>query len=235
MKIDKKIISKSSKWSFKNIADQFEMHILKSVPYYLEWQELICSLSENFINNKNNIFTEIGASTGSLTRKLSNHHKKNNIKIYAYDIESSMIKKAKSLSKKNKNINYLCKDITKTNFKKSNCFISYYTIQFIPQKHRQELINKIYDKLEWGGAFFLFEKIRGKDARFQDYFLETYNDFKSKNGFSKLEILNKTKSLKGVLDPFSSMGNESMLKRAGFVDSTSIAQWNNFKGWLAIK
>ena len=56
-----------------------------------------------------------------------------------------------------------------------------------------------------------------------------------KNGFSELEIMNKTKSLKGVLDSFSSKGNESMLKSAGFVDTTSIAQWNNFKGWLSIK
>jgi len=236
MKIDKKIKSKKSQWSFKNIADQFDSHIIKSIPNYEEWQELICFLSDNFLDSKNTIFTELGTSTGKLSLKLSNYHRTNKtIKIHSYDIEPSMIKKAKILSKNNKNINYHCKDITKNSFKKSNCIFAYYTLQFIPQKNRQELINKIYEKLEWGGGFFLFEKIRGQDARFQDYFLEIYNDFKSKNGFSDNEIMNKTRSLRGVLDPFSSKGNVSMLKRAGFADITSIAQWANFKGWLSIK
>ena len=97
------------------------------------------------------------------------------------------------------------------------------------------MVNKVYDSLEWGGGFFLFEKIRGNDARFQDYFIQTYNDFKTNNGFTDIEILNKTRSLRGVLDPFSSKGNLDLLKRAGFKDISEIAQWANFKGWLAIK
>ena len=62
-----------------------------------------------------------------------------------------------------------------------------------------------------------------------------YNDFKESNGFTDQQIRNKTKSLRGILDPFSSNGNEDLLKRAGFKDISSIAQWLNFKGWLAIK
>ena len=49
----------------------------------------------------------------------------------------------------------------------------------------------------------MFEKIRANDARFQDIFSIIYNDFKLKNGYSPDEIINKTKSLKGVLEPFS--------------------------------
>ena len=213
-----------------------EKHILKSVPNYNDWHQIICNLSDNFIEQNNTVFSEIGTSTGLLSRKLINHHKNiKKIKIYCYDIEPTMIKYAKKKSKKYKNLHYICKDVTKTKFKKSNCFISYYTIQFIPQKNRQKLINTIYDSLEWGGGFFLFEKIRGSDARFNDYFNETYSDFKEINGFTDQQIRNKTKSLRGVLDPFSSKGNEDMLKRAGFKDISSIAQWLNFKGWLAIK
>ena len=139
------------------------------------------------------------------------------------------------IQKKNKNINFLCKDIIKHKFKKSNCIFSYYTLQFIPQKSRQLIVNKVYDNLEWGGGFFLFEKIRGNDARFQDYFIQTYNDFKTNNGLTDIEILNKTRSLRSVLDPFSSKGNLDLLKRSGFKDISTIAQWANFKGWLAIK
>ena len=237
MKIDKKInLKKKNQWSFKDIADNFEDHITKSVPHYKNWHNLICSLSNNFLDQKNTIFTELGTSTGLLSRSLSNYHILNKtLKIYSYDIEPKMIKKAKSLSKKNKNINFLCKDIIKHKFKKSNCIFSYYTLQFIPQKSRQLIVNKVYDNLEWGGGFFLFEKIRGNDARFQDYFIQTYNDFKTNNGLTDIEILNKTRSLRSVLDPFSSKGNLDLLKRSGFKDISTIAQWANFKGWLAIK
>ena len=237
MKIDKKInFKKKTQWSFTDIADHFENHIAKSIPHYIEWHNLICSLSNNFLDQKNTIFTELGTSTGLLSRSLANYHKLNKtLKIYSYDIEPKMIKKAKLISKKNKNINFFCRDITKHKLKKSNCILSYYTLQFIPQKSRQSMVKKVYDSLEWGGGFFLFEKIRGNDARFQDYFIQTYNDFKTDNGFTDIEILNKTRSLRGVLDPFSSKGNLDLLKRAGFKDISTIAQWANFKGWLAIK
>tara|TARA_Y100000389_G_C17412286_1_gene491653 strand:+ start:585 stop:1301 length:717 start_codon:yes stop_codon:yes gene_type:complete len=238
MKIDKKIKIRSNKrqWTFSNIAYKFENHIIKSIPFYDYAQDLVCSLSENFLLENKTIFTEIGTSTGRLARKLSNHHKlKNDLQIEALDIEKSMIRHAKLLSKKNKNINYKVLDITKKKLKKSECIFSYYTMQFIPQKNRQKVLNKIFDSLQWGGGFFIFEKIRGKNARFHDYFLEVYNDFKSQNGFTDNEIMNKTRSLRGVMDPFTEQGNVEMLSRAGFKDITSIFQWGNFKGWLAIK
>ena len=62
-----------------------------------------------------------------------------------------------------------------------------------------------------------------------------YNDFKAKNGFSADEILNKTTSLKGVLEPFSTEGNLGLLRRAGFTDIMSVMKWVCFEGFLAIK
>ena len=54
-------------------------------------------------------------------------------------------------------------------------------------------------------------------------------------GLTDREINAKTKSLKGVLDPFSTKGNNEMLKRAGFSDISSIAKFICFEIFLAIK
>ena len=81
----------------------------------------------------------------------------------------------------------------------------------------------------------MFEKFRGPDARFQDLFVQIYNDFKESKGFSINEIFNKQKSLRGVLEPFSDYGNLSLLKRAGFKDISSLAQFINFKEYICIK
>ena len=145
-----------------------------------------------------------------------------------------MIHQAKK-NKTHKSIQYLNKDVEKIKLKKSDMIISNFTMQFIRSKKRQDIINKIYESLNWGGAFIMFEKIRGSDARFQDIFTSLYNEFKLSSGFSEKEILNKSRSLKGVMEPFSNYGNESMLVRSGFKDITPVFQWVCFKGYLAIK
>ena len=51
----------------------------------------------------------------------------------------------------------------------------------------------------------------------------------------KKRLLQKKKSLKGILEPFSSKANIQMLKRAGFKDVSSVAKFICFEGFLAIK
>ena len=80
-----------------------------------------------------------------------------------------------------------------------------------------------------------FEKVRYNDARFQDIFTTLYNDYKLEMGYSHEEILNKTRSLKGVMEPFSTNGNLDMLKRAGFKDITTVIKDICFQGFIAIK
>jgi hypothetical protein len=49
------------------------------------------------------------------------------------------------------------------------------------------------------------------------------------------EIINKSRSLKGTLEPFSTNGNLDMLRRAGFVDIMTVIKYVPFEGFLAIK
>jgi tRNA (cmo5U34)-methyltransferase len=93
----------------------------------------------------------------------------------------------------------------------------------------------VFESLNWGGAFILFEKVRGNDARFQDIMTSMYNEYKIAQGYSSEEILSKSRSLKGVLEPFSTQGNLDLLRRAGFVDITTIFKYVCFEGFLAIK
>ena len=64
---------------------------------------------------------------------------------------------------------------------------------------------------------------------------QTYNEFKINQGFKPSEIMAKSSSLKGVLEPFSTFGNISLLKRAGFKDILTVFKYGSFEGFLAIK
>lgn len=112
---------------------------------------------------------------------------------------------------------------------------SYYTLQFVHPARRQDVLNSIYKSLEWGGALIIFEKVRGPDARFQDIASQMYADYKMDNGYTSDEILAKSRSLKGILEPFSSQANINMLRRSGFNDISSIFKFICFEGFIAIK
>ena len=236
MKVGNKIKTERANWSFgKETANNFEEHVQKSVPYYDDGHDLVCYLSDFFCSS-NSICYELGTSTGTLLRKLSTYNKhKPEIKWIGIDREKEMIKKARNHCKGIKNISLRCDDILLFEYERSDFIIAYYTMQFVKPSHRQDLFNRIYETLNWGGAFLFFEKVRGSDARFQDIMTSLYNDFKLRNGFSSEEILNKTQSLKGVLEPFSTQGNLDLLKRAGFTDIITVMKYVCFEGFLAIK
>ena len=231
-KVDKKIFSKKASWKFdKKVSKHFDSHVKKSVPFYEISHDLVLGISDFFVKNKSNVY-DLGCSTGVLSNKLYNNHKNKNINLTAIDCSKDMIIKAK---KKKSKVNFLKADIDSFRFKKSDLIYSLYTMQFIKPSVRQNVFDKIYKSLNWGGGFILFEKIRGTDARFQEMLTFLYYDFKSKNGFSSDEILSKEQSLRGTLDPFTFNENINFLKRAGFRDIMPIAQYLCFAGILAIK
>ena len=228
------IKAKNANWTFEGIEKSFDKHISTSVPMYKESHNIALDLADFFLKDNSNIL-DIGCSTGIFLNQLVKRSKKEKTKFFGVDNTASMIIFCKK--KNSKKIKFYHKDYLK--FKKLNlkfdlisCF---YTLSFVPPQMRQEFVNKIFNELNWGGGFVLFEKIRAPDARFQDIFNLTYQDFKLSKGLSEEEIVNKSRSLKGVMEPFSDKGNLLMLKRAGFQDVTGVFQWMCFKGYLAIK
>ena len=225
-------------WTFNGkLVDSFDAHISRSVPLYKEGHVLICDMSDFFIK-PNSICYEIGCSTGTLTLELAAHHKnKPEAHFIGVDIEEDMIRK--SCSKLNQvkglNVSFLAEDVTQLEMDQADLIVCYYTVQFINTSVRQKLIDKLYKTLNWGGALLLFEKVRGADARFQDILSALYHDYKLREGYSADEIIAKSRSLKGVLEPFSTQGNLDMLKRAGFVDINTVQKYLCFEGFLAIK
>jgi tRNA (cmo5U34)-methyltransferase len=236
MKVGQDIQKGRANWDFSGeVPENFVEHVRQSVPYYDDGHDLICYLSDYFCLPDSTCY-ELGTSTGQLIKRLAlyNEHK-TDIRWIGIDKEPAMIAKAKKYCKGVDNIELHCDDLLLFKYSKADFIVSYYCMQFVHPRHRQEIFNKIYETLNWGGGFVLFEKVRGPDARFQDMMVALYNDFKIRNGFKADEILNKSNSLKGVLEPFSTEGNLGLLKRAGFVDIMTVMKYVSFEGFLAIK
>jgi tRNA (cmo5U34)-methyltransferase len=237
MNVGDNLKSGNANWDFGGDTPKiFDTHVKKSIPMYSENQDLIVKLSDFFISN-DSLCYDIGTSTGSLIYKLLQRHKQKNAKFIGIDNKQEMIDVAtEKLSDIDRSrYELLTEDIRDFKLEKSDFITSYYTIQFIRPKFRQEIIDTIYKSLNWGGAFIFFEKVRAPDARFQDITTSICSDFKLDYGYNKQEILAKQMSLKGVLEPFTTNGNLDFLKRAGFKDIMTISKFVSFEGFLAIK
>lgn len=234
-KVDNNISAANAAWTFDGIADEFEDHVAKSVPFFTEGHNLICRLSDFFLPSDSLVY-DLGTSTGLLPRRILEWRKQQeSLRVIGIDCVESMIDKANKLAADDPRATFLCEDLVTFEFEPCELVTSYYCTQFIHPRHRQDLISRIYEALKWGGAFLMFEKVRSPDARFQEYMSQIYQDLKIDMGFSEEEVVNKSRSLKGVLEPFSSAGNEDLLARAGFVDVMTVYKWANWQGWLAIK
>jgi tRNA (cmo5U34)-methyltransferase len=229
------IQAKNASWTFGgDVCDKFDEHVAKSVPLYAIGHDLVLKISDFFVNDASTCY-ELGCSTGTLTHALATRNAHKKARFIGIDVEEPMINKAKELCKECKSVTLKTTDVLDIEFEKSDLIVAYYTVQFVKPKNRQLLFDRIFQALNWGGAFLLFEKVRAPDARFQDMMMTLYTDYKIDQGYSSEEIVGKTRSLKGVLEPFSTQGNRDLLSRAGFVDVMTVMKYVSFEGFLAIK
>ncbi len=228
------ILTQNASWTFSgDTPKEFINHAQSSIPNYDQGHELCLDLSDYFLGS-NGVCFDIGCSVGNLSKKIAERHIEKNILVNAIDIEQDMINFAETTNS-HSNINYQCGNALEIEMKNSSFTYAYYTVQFVSPSFRQTLINTIYNSLNWGGGFLMFEKVRAPDARFQDYMSQLYMEFKLKNKFTPDNIIAKQRSLKNILEPFSTNANIDMLKRAGFSDVMSIYKFICFEGFLAIK
>ena len=235
-KIGHTILADNASWTFDyDVWKNFDKHINNSIPLYLLCHKLGLEISDFFLE-KNSKVIDLGCSTGTFVNKLDARHKNNKLKIQGYDTVKKMVDAAKKNNKNISNIKILNKDIVKNKLPTEiDLITSFFTIGFIKPSNRQKVFNKIFKSLNWGGAFIFFDKVRAPDARFQDIMSQIYINYKLDRNFTPEEIVNKTNSLKGVLEPYSSNENFLFLKRAGFKDYMTIFKCITFEGFLAIK
>ena len=223
-------------WDFEEISREFDEHVRRSVPLYDEGHDLVCQVSDFFLPQSNAVVLELGTSTGVLAERFLRHNAgRKDMRYIGLDRVGSMLNEARQKLEGDARAEFVEEDLLVHPLEKCNMIISYYSIQFVHPRYRLDVFDRIYEALEWGGAFCLFEKVRAPDARFQDMAAQIYHEHKLQQGFSEEEILNKQRSLKGVLEPFSTQGNLDMLQRAGFVDVMTVMKWVCFEGFLAIK
>ena len=221
-------------WNFDQAAASFDQHVIRSIPQLTEQREFVARLARFFLR-KDALVYELGVATGGLAEAVLRHIDERQISYVGLDISTAMVQHAGHRLARDARFSAEVCDILSYQFAPAALMLSYYTLQFVAVGQREELLRRIHAALTPGGALVVYEKTIAADPRLQDMLGQLYTDFKLDQGFSPQEILNKTKSLQGLVEPCTSEWNKALLRRCGFSVVETIFRNHCFEGYLAIK
>lgn len=233
--VDETLTAVSGEWEFdENVADSFDTHVRKSVPFYDEIQRMTVELSEYFIQNQSMIY-DLGCSTGETLTQLCELHRKKQAQFIGVELSEPMAEKARS-NLSSQPVRVINENVMDIDFSPSPDFVTaLFTLQFLTVEERRKIMKNIYQNLTEGGAIVFAEKIHSDESRFEDMWLELFWDFKRRQDLSPEQILQKAGSIRGVLKPLSIQENLHLLKQAGFDSAATFFQWYNWAGFIAVK
>lgn len=224
-------------WQFdSNITPIFDQHVRKHVPLYDELHQMINEIADWYIEDSTNVY-DIGTSTGKLICDLYSRIKRKNVSFIGIDTSSDMIEFAKENLSQIKNLTLFNGNVLDEDFIINNASFaaSILTNQFNSISDRIKLISKIYNGMNVGGAYIIVEKVIGNNARFNEMWVEMYHESKLLRGLSEKEVMDKARSIRGILKPLTIDENVKLLKDAGFKDVDVFFKWCNFAGMIAVK
>jgi len=237
-------------FTFAHREEGFDEHIDKSIRGYSYLLDDVVSLSRHFVENDTNVY-DIGCSTGKMTQRLveANFDHCTNAKWYGIEIADGFQEELKLRHAEiNKTVRQLLgvgessktkvyfhqQDIRNTIIKNASLVTSIFTLQFMPKKDRQNVIDSIWEGLNDGGAYIFAEKTICESARHQDMLTFNYYDHKRKS-FTTDDIMNKEVTLRSMMKPNTWAEIQEMLLMAGFQEVQPFWRNHMFVGAIAIK
>jgi len=230
-------------FSFAHTEEGFDNHIENSIRGYGLLLDDIASYSRYFVEDGTNV-VDIGCSTGKLTQSLleENQDHSHDASYIGVEIAEGFFEDLDNRKSKIStlhswaSVDFIKDDIRNYKFENCSLVTSIFTLQFMPPRHRCEVLQNIYKGLNYGGAFIFSEKLACEDSRIQDMITRSYYDYK-RTKFTTKEIMDKEKTLRHMMKLNTWKELSSNLNRAGFSFERIQPFWQNqiFIGAIAIK
>jgi tRNA (cmo5U34)-methyltransferase len=218
------------------VADVFENMINRSVPGYPLLLDLIGQLTARYAQPESNCY-DLGCSLGASTLKIRQQLPAS-CHVIGVDNSAAMVERCRTnMSRDNSQASIEIREesMQTTDFTNASIVVLNFTLQFIPDEQRPDLLARIAKNMRPGGAMILSEKICFEQQSQQTQMTTLHHDFKRHHGYSDLEIAQKRASLENVLIPNTEQQHLERLKQAGFSSAQMYLRCFNFASFLAIK
>jgi tRNA (cmo5U34)-methyltransferase len=222
-------------FSFRDHADAFDDHIGSSIPGYRDVLLPECvRQSLRFVQPGTNVY-DVGCSTGLLLDEIesANRNARPGVRYIGLDVEQAF--KKHWAGRRRANLDFERADARRYKFRKASLISSLFMIQFMPEKDKRDLLQRLHNGLVDGGAMIIAEKTLAETARLQEALSGPYYDFKREMGFSAEQILDKERSLRGQMTLWSEAELRGKLSSVGFREISSFWRASSFVAYLALK
>jgi tRNA (cmo5U34)-methyltransferase len=223
-----------------DVAEVFDDMLERSIPYYREQQSMVGDLARKHWVPETTVY-DLGCSTGTTLvelcralpacarfcgydnsppmlerakRKLDEHGVAGRIELREGDLNGPLA----ALPLHNASVVTMC-----------------WTLQFIRPLRRGDLIRWIHDARVDGGALIVTEKVLTNNGHLNRHFIDSYYDFKRRQGYSETEIARKREALENVLVPYRLDENLDLFRDSGFAVAETFFQWFNFAGFVCVR
>jgi tRNA (cmo5U34)-methyltransferase len=222
------------------VAEVFDDMLVRSIPMYLEQQEMIRELASKFWSPGTTIY-DLGCSTATTLCNIGRVIEKP-CRLMGFDNSNAMLDRAQlkirkvgledSVSVRFADLNAGLEELKLEN---ASVVTMCWTLQFVRPLNRERLVQSIYNSLVPGGALIVTEKTIANSPQMHRFFIDLYHDFKKRNKYSPAEIRRKREALENVLIPYRACENIELFQKNGFEMVETFFQWYNFAGYLCVK
>ena len=223
-------------FSFAGFTKEYDQHIEQSIRGYVDLLSDCIALSEYFVEDGTVVF-DVGCSTGTFLREIwrKNRDRCPNTRYIGIDIEDKF---CNYWHEPNNNcVNLLVADARTFQIPEKCSFVtSIFSLQFIPPRERQTIVDQIYSALVPGGALVVAEKTLSKLPRLNDMLTSLYYEIK-RQSFTEAEILAKERSLRSIMKLWSEEELVNSMIASGFSATNLQCFWRNhhFAAFVALK
>jgi tRNA (cmo5U34)-methyltransferase len=229
-----KIEQKEAGWEFDDsVAEQFDQHVAQSIPSYRRVQDHTTKIADWFLTDGvDETVYDLGCATGTTIKRLiETRDRDDGVTYVGIDEARPMLKQAEEKVGVYDGVRLVEEDLSiNPQFPNASLIISLFTLSFLPENDRKEILAAAYEDLDNGGALIFVEKTYPQYSRFQALFREHYFDYKQQH-FEPEEVVSKAKSLRGQLRPLTKAEYREMLTEAGFDE---IEPWYQKYMWWGI-
>lgn len=223
-------------FSFANYANDFDRHIRDSIRGYGDLLSDVVLMSDYFVED-NSAVLDIGCSTGNFlaTIKARNEARCPGARFIGLDVEPEFSSAWEAM--KDDNIHFLVSDIRNFAIPESCSFVtSIFSLQFISEKDRRDILHRLFDAINPGGALVIAEKVFVENSKIHDIVASLHYEFK-RRGFSEAEIAKKAQALRSLMKPWTESRLMDALGEAGFNRGNVQCFWrsHNFLALVALR
>lgn len=199
-------------WTFENaeLAKGFDPYVKGQLPWYDLATGLVAQVCENYLPTVGGRLYDIGASTGNVTKSMSQLLQNRRVESISLESSETMCKEWGGFGE------IKCCDATEYEFEEFDVAVCFLTLMFIPVKDLRPFWDKLVSKCRQGGCIIFVDKFEAPSGYAGTVVRRLTLRQKLDSGVSPEEIIEKELSLSGVQRPLNnSYKTESCFFKVG--------------------